>query len=144
MTVKHFGFARDIYGNAKAGASVYVYTSTLAAATLTDRAGNSLTAPVRADANGYYEFYVAPGAYDVVVDGQTQKAVPIGVAAAATVPFNLKSYTVATLPTGVEGDVAYASDGRKAGEGAGVGTGVMVFKDATAWIAVDTGATVAA
>lgn len=42
------------------------------------------------------------------------------------------------------GSVAYASDGRKNGEGAGAGTGVMVFRDGSAWRAVDTGATVAA
>jgi hypothetical protein len=52
--------------------------------------------------------------------------------------------TVASLPTGSAGDLAYATNGRKNGEGAGLGTGVLVFKDATAWRAVDTGATVAA
>lgn len=56
----------------------------------------------------------------------------------------LKSFTVATLPTGQAGWTAFASDGRKAGEGAGSGTGVLVFHDGTAWRAVDTGATVAA
>lgn len=39
---------------------------------------------------------------------------------------------------------AYASNGRKNGEGAGLGTGVMVFSDATTWRACDTGQTVAA
>lgn len=53
--------------------------------------------------------------------------------------------TVAALSTtATAGDLAYASDGRKAGEGAGAGTGVLVFRDGTAWRAVDTGATVAA
>ena len=42
------------------------------------------------------------------------------------------------------GSAAYASDGRKAGEGVGAGTGVNVFYDGSNWIAVDTGATVAA
>jgi hypothetical protein len=56
----------------------------------------------------------------------------------------LGSYTVAGLPAGTAGDIAYASNGRKAGEGAGVGTGVLVFKDGSNWIAVDTGAAVAA
>jgi hypothetical protein len=55
------------------------------------------------------------------------------------------SFTVANLPSGAAvGSWAYATDGRKAGEGAGSGTGVMVFRDASNWIAVDTGATVAA
>lgn len=57
---------------------------------------------------------------------------------------NMKAYTVAGLPAGTAGDVAYTSNGRKNGEGAGSGTGVIVFKDGTAWRAVDTGATVAA
>ena len=55
-----------------------------------------------------------------------------------------KTYTVATLPTVVTGGILYASDGRKAGEGAASGTGVLVFADGSNWIAVDTGATVAA
>lgn len=62
----------------------------------------------------------------------------------ATQTVSLKSYTVATLPTGAAGKVAFASDGRKNGEGAGAGTGVMTFHDGTAWRACDTGATVAA
>lgn len=53
-------------------------------------------------------------------------------------------YTVAGLPSGGAGDVAFASNGRKNGEGAGAGTGVQVFHDGTAWRACDTGATVAA
>jgi hypothetical protein len=58
----------------------------------------------------------------------------------------LSSYTVANLPTSgiAASQLAYASNGRKNGEGAGAGTGVMVFRDGTAWRACDTGATVAA
>lgn len=40
------------------------------------------------------------------------------------------------------GSQAFASNGRKNGEGAGTGTGVLVFYDGTAWRACDTGATV--
>jgi hypothetical protein len=57
---------------------------------------------------------------------------------------SVPSYTVAGLPMGAIGQLAYASNGRKNGEGSGSGTGVLVFKDATAWRACDTGATVAA
>jgi hypothetical protein len=53
--------------------------------------------------------------------------------AAFGVPVELKSYTVAGLPTGAAGRTAYASNGRKAGEGAGAGTGVPVYHDGTAW-----------
>lgn len=57
----------------------------------------------------------------------------------------LKAWTVATLPSdGVSGEITFASDGRKNGEGAGLGTGVLVFHDGTAWRASDTGATAAA
>lgn len=43
------------------------------------------------------------------------------------------------------GSVAYVSDGRKAGEGVGAGTGVLVFYDENdTWIACDTGTAVAA
>jgi hypothetical protein len=56
----------------------------------------------------------------------------------------LTSTVVASLPAGAAGMLAFASNGRKNGEGAGVGTGVLVFHDGTNWIACDTGATVAA
>lgn len=61
-----------------------------------------------------------------------------------TLPPTLPSYTVAGLPAGAVARVAFATDGRKNGEGAGAGTGVMVFHDGAAWRACDTGATVAA
>lgn len=54
------------------------------------------------------------------------------------------SYTVAGLPTGSAGRIAFATNGRKNGEGAASGTGVLVFHDGSAWRAADTGATVAA
>lgn len=47
-------------------------------------------------------------------------------------------------PTGRAGAMLFASDGRKNGEGAGAGTGVLTFYDGTNWIAVDSGQTVAA
>lgn len=56
----------------------------------------------------------------------------------------LPVYTVANLPSATAGSVAFASNGRANGEGAGLGTGVLVFYDGTAWRACDTGATVAA
>lgn len=58
----------------------------------------------------------------------------------------LRSYTVANLPGSgnTVGNIAFATNGRKNGEGAASGTGVVVFWDGTAWRAVDTGATVAA
>lgn len=52
-------------------------------------------------------------------------------------------YGTSVLPVQA-GSQAYASDGRKAGEGAGAGTGVLCFYDGTNWISCDSGATVAA
>lgn len=68
----------------------------------------------------------------------------LGAANTFTNPQRLPSYTVAGLPAGAAGDIAFTSNGRKNGEGAGAGTGVLVFHDGTAWRACDTGATVAA
>lgn len=45
----------------------------------------------------------------------------------------LSIYVVASLPTGYEGRVAFASDGRKIAEGAGVGTGVPVYFSNALW-----------
>lgn len=61
----------------------------------------------------------------------------------------LALYTVFTNVAGLpvsanRGDFAFALDGRKAGEGAGLGTGTPVWWGGASWIAVDTGATVAA
>lgn len=60
-----------------------------------------------------------------------------------TLTVTLTPTALASLPTPAEGMVAYASDVRKNGEGAGVGTGCLVFYDGSNWIAVDTGATAA-
>jgi hypothetical protein len=59
-------------------------------------------------------------------------------------PVRLPSYVVASLPAAAAGDTAFASNGRKSGEGAGAGTGVQVYYDGTAWRACDTSNTVAA
>ena len=53
----------------------------------------------------------------------------------------------ADLPTASadnEGYIYYVSNARKAAEGAGAGTGNLVFSDGSNWIRVDTGATAAA
>lgn len=65
-------------------------------------------------------------------------------AATATIAFGVPTATVAGLPAGTLGQVYYATNGRKTGEGVGAGTGVLVYKDATNWRRVDDGTTVAA
>ena len=57
-----------------------------------------------------------------------------------SVGFN--QYTVATLPAGSEGMQAYATDGRKAGEAAGLGTGVPVYFSNGIWRVFTTNAQV--
>ena len=53
--------------------------------------------------------------------------------------------TVATLPASPgAGAMAFASNGRKPSEAAGVGTGVEVFNDGSRWISVCSGLQVAA
>ncbi len=51
---------------------------------------------------------------------------------------------VASLPTtgNAAGDLAYAIDGRKPGEGVGAGTGVPCFWSGSGWFAVTSGAVV--
>lgn len=54
-------------------------------------------------------------------------------------------YTVADLPiVASRGFLAYASNGRKTGEGVGSGTGVLCYYDNVAWRRVDDGTTVQA
>lgn len=73
------------------------------------------------------------------VDSDTHDEVQV------TLDVNLDTYAVAALPGGASaGWMAFATDGRKTGEGAGLGTGVMVYYDGTAWRRVDDGTTVAA
>jgi hypothetical protein len=43
------------------------------------------------------------------------------------------AFTVAGLPAGLEGQYAYATDGRKVGEGVGAGTGVPIYFSNTLW-----------
>jgi len=64
-------------------------------------------------------------------------------ALSGVVTMTLTPTALASLPTPAEGMIAYASDARKNGEGAGLGTGCLVFYDGSNWIAVDTGATAA-
>lgn len=48
--------------------------------------------------------------------------------------YQLKSYTVATLPTATpDHTIAFATNGRRAGEASGLGTGVPVWFDGTVW-----------
>lgn len=60
--------------------------------------------------------------------------------------FTSTSIAFADLPAAADntGRIIFCSDARKAAEGAGNGTGNLVFSDGTNYIRVDTGATAAA
>ncbi len=63
----------------------------------------------------------------------------------AEVAGSVSRFTVAGLPVaGQAARIAFATNGRKTGEGVGAGTGVQVYDDGTAWRRVDDGTTVAA
>lgn len=60
-------------------------------------------------------------------------------------PFSPQQFTVSGLPSGAsEGMVAYATNGRKVGQGVGAGTGVPVYFSAGEWRVFSTDAQVAA
>ncbi len=62
-----------------------------------------------------------------------------------TLGVTLDNYTVATLPGApATGDMAFTTDGRKTGEGAAAGTGVMVYYDGSDWVRTDDGTVVVA
>jgi len=56
----------------------------------------------------------------------------------------LPTYTVAGLPGAPNGAIAYTSNGRKPGEGAGAGTGVMVWVSTNRWLSILSGTQVLA
>jgi len=59
--------------------------------------------------------------------------------------FQVPVFKVANLPSAsAAGRLAFASNGRKTGEGADAGTGVLVYADGVAWRRVDDSTTVAA
>ena len=70
-------------------------------------------------------------------------AVVLAISPAITTP-SWTSYTVAGLPAGLEGQYAYATDGRKVGEGLGAGTGVPTYFSNGLWRVFSTDAQVLA
>ena len=76
----------------------------------------------------YGNWQTAPGDMVVQIDGQLSATT--GTFSGPVAP---GTYTVATLPAGTAGMMAYASNGRKAGEGAGAGTGVLAIYTNSAW-----------
>lgn len=69
---------------------------------------------------------------------------PTRISIAIPVASKLKQYAVAGLPSGAEGDMAFATNGRKVGEGAASGTGVPVYFSNGSWRVYSTDLAVAA
>jgi hypothetical protein len=81
---------------------------------------------------------------DIALAGDSS-TVPTGNATGSIVaqgPIAAGQYTVANLPVGAEGQTAYATNGRKVGEGAGSGTGVPVYFSNSHWRVYSTDAQV--
>jgi hypothetical protein len=69
--------------------------------------------------------------FKVSPDGTTfHEGIRLAAASGALTPV---TYAVAALPAGTAGAIVFASDGRKAGEGAGAGTGVLAIYSNGAW-----------
>lgn len=90
-----------------------------------DSGGNSQVA---------FGIYGQPGIFTMFNDGTSS----VGGA------LKLAVYAVASLPAGTAGRIVFASNGRKNGEGAGAGTGVLVYADGSAWRRVSDDTTVLA
>lgn len=70
---------------------------------------------------------------NIAADGATLPTGNSSGTVATSGPISAGKYTVVTLPTGIEGQTAYATNGRKIGEGSGAGTGVPVYFSTSAW-----------
>lgn len=79
----------------------------------------------------------------LVADGSTCPTVNSSGSIAAAGPLSSGQYTVAGLPVGSEGQMLYATNGRKVGELAGAGTGVPVYFSSGSWRVFSTDAAVA-
>lgn len=55
----------------------------------------------------------------------------------------IRSFLFSALPGGYSNGLIYVTDGRKIGEGGGLGTGVVCSWNGSNWIAVDSGSAVA-
>jgi hypothetical protein len=83
------------------------------------------------DGNSQLKELVLTGTVSVFLSDDTRDA---AVAAQGTLQnHGLPAYAFVSLPTGFEGRVALVTDGRKTGEGAGVGTGVPAYWSNGAW-----------
>ncbi len=86
-----------------------------------------------------------PREVERVMEGLNARLRAVEVNQRSEVTGGVESFTVANLgAAGQVGRVRFATDGRKTGEGAGAGPGVLAYDDSTAWRRVDDGTTVVA
>jgi hypothetical protein len=93
---------------------------------------------------GEWNFYAPNAGFLVFCVAESQFLQWSGSAWVPATTGALPIYTVAALPTGAAGMVAYASNGRKIGEGAGAGTGVPCYFSNSNWRRYSDDSTVAA
>lgn len=89
----------------------------------------------------------APAGYELAlpqIQAPAGPGDPTRISIAVPQASKLKQYAVAGLPSGAEGDVAFATDGLKVGELPTAGTGVPVYFSAGSWRVYSTDAAVAA
>lgn len=80
----------------------------------------------------YIDFTFSALSINFQISGVTKLAVS-STHITASLPVALPSYTVAALPASNDGSLAFASNGRKTGEGVGAGTGVPAYRDGGTW-----------
>jgi hypothetical protein len=98
-----------------------------------------------ASPSGVWENYIPNAGFLVFSVAESQFLEWSGSAWVPAIAGGLPVYTVANLPASPPvGSVAYASNGRKVGEGAGLGTGVPGYFSAGAWKRYSDDTTVAA
>jgi hypothetical protein len=117
----------------------------------------AVLSPTLSDAIAAVQFYAAQvaAAQTVILAAQgtcinaenvalaaSSSATASAAAAAASGAAGGISTTVALLPAGTEGLSAFATNGRKIGEGVGAGTGVKVYWSAGLWRSISTDAQV--
>jgi hypothetical protein len=76
--------------------------------------------------NSSNAFMTPPGDMSLQVDASVSMTALTATTGTFSAPVRPGSYTVATLPAGTVGQMAYATDARKAGEGSGAGTGLLL------------------
>lgn len=127
----------DANGVPLVGGKLYTYYAGTVSplTTYTDSTGGSAnTNPIILDSRGEADVWLGLGTYKMVLKDSVDALIwTVDNILSANNVSQLGSYTVATLPSAVDSQIAYATNGRKVGESAGNGTGVPVYYSSSAW-----------